>query len=179
MAEIGKNLRQHVTSATAAVASILPFAAYFIYSVWQGRFSNAQLIVHAAVLYRMFQIINSASFLSAIASEASSLFSRIAIVKNVLTPQFSAKETSLRIKPEELSCAEFGSESTWKFGNSEDFIATMALKTTGRFTLIGKNGSGKSTILLLLKEKTGGTFLPASYRLECVNPHDTQRSTGQ
>lgn len=178
-AEIQKSVSQHVASAGASILSILPFVIFFLNSISQGRFSPAQLLVHAAVLYRMFQIINSASFLYSIVSEASSLFSRQQIIKSILLPKFSFLDLMKRIKPDALACFEPSTGRTWTFTSADSFVRDMKTRKSGRLSLTGNNGAGKSTLLLYLKSRIGGNFLPASHRLENTETDHLQKSTGQ
>jgi len=132
----------------------------------------------AITLPRLFQMLSCAYELLFLASGLPAQRSRIRTVLDALRPSQTTQETpstfEKRLHWQQLQCSQTD-DSLYELKSLFD-----SPPQHGRFTLRGPNGSGKTSVLLLLKQKYGDAafFLPAHHTLlfEQANEH---LSTGQ
>jgi hypothetical protein len=138
-----------------ATASLLPTIALIVL-VSRNDLGNANMLAAVIVsLTRIFLILNSLSALVYKALDFSSVHSRLAVIM--------AAAGSLRVpKENDRMPGEIQINGT-KVVCVNDAICMIKEMSRGRLTITGGNGSGKSTMLLALKDQfmTEGFLLPA------------------
>ena len=177
--EINRALVLQSIMVLSCLCSILPFTIYFLVQVSQNNFTKASLLVYATLFYRFFQVIISATFLYNVVAQISNIKSRFKELKSKLNAQHPMTNITDQIKPEKIFYQSESSLQKQCVKNTDAFISFLKNQKTGRIFISGENGSGKTCLMLLLKQTLNGTYLPAIHHLETTLESDGQGSTGQ
>lgn len=166
-----RNLRiQSWSQFAIAVISLFPTAAVLLVIAHSVRNDPAQLAAVLVVAPRIFQILMSLNDLSVAFYDWNQVKGRIAILHDFFTPLDDDLPTV------DAAALTFTEDSV---GKIHDIRQRIEQGGTGRVLLSGPNGSGKTALLLTLKEELGerAFYLPCQSRLSLAA--DDSGSTGQ
>ncbi|PCI92433.1 hypothetical protein COB11_07400 [Candidatus Aerophobetes bacterium] len=135
------------------------------------------LAIMAVALPRLFQILSYSYEMLFILADFPMYKSRLKTVMELLEPSHKG-ESNHRQLEKRIRWDAINVDSNKVSLSSRDLLG--ALPKSGRFTLQGENGSGKTSLLLLLKLNKGESafYLPAKHQLMFQVSH-TSLSTGQ
>lgn len=157
-----------------AAASLLP-TIFLIVTIVHDRTASAQVIAAVIVsLTRIFLIINSLSALVYKVLDFSSMRARL----NVLFDTGEMMSEELDEVPGKVGNVMINGMPA---GSTERIVKMLSSAGPGRFEITGANGSGKSTVLLKLKEIYGDEcfLLPAHHADLMWKSNGAMLSTGQ
>lgn len=163
--EIELAMKQQYTQLLATYVTFLPTLLILASLIMRGPESNFLLSL-SVTLPRLFQILNSSHHLSALVTTFASLRGKANRFQTILMENWGACNLEDRINRENITI------------NNEPLVSTsFVLPQRGRFTVRGKNGAGKSSLLQNLRLSHDSFLLPAQHNL-CFSS-DLSGSTGE
>jgi len=159
--------------------SALPMLSVLAYRLFIAEASQTEMMVAAAMLPRMLQMINSSHVMFSLVTEFTSLESRLGAIFARL---FAAEggELGTRITFDKID-VEGGEDIAGGQKNIGEFLRGLAQQKSGYLTLRGANGSGKSSLLLLMKEYFAdrAVLLPSQSSLLLAGDYPAEFSSGE
>lgn len=171
------NISSSIAELTSAI-SVLPVFSVLLYIVFTHRFDFVFLAVLFSSLPRQLMILNHLYALTTNSSKFHQVSAQVKGLAKILTPTQPEKIDD-RISWSKL--VFFNQNTLFKCNSIDDLKKETANFQSGhRWTIRGENGSGKSTMLLLIKSLfvDEAFYLPGKSDLQ-FSKNLAQRSTGQ
>jgi hypothetical protein len=171
------SLYTELSSLGMAMLCLLPTFGVFLYLFLTHLDNNLFLIQLSISLPRLFQVLNSTTTLVYHINGWAAQRGRLKLLSDALTP-LAKIDLRQRITWENITVASNNETQSWP--SPDDFMAHLKTITSGRFTITGTNGAGKSTSLLHIKSHFKGDayYLPSHHTLS-FDSETESRSSGQ
>lgn len=169
----------HGASALAMIIALIPVSGAVIWLFYKNTANWAILAALVVTLPRQIQILqNIFTFFSQL-MQWSGVYAKLkGLLLSLNTTSYNSEKALERIQWDKITLAH--NDGTHKIGSVDDILAIL-IDQKGRFTLQGENGTGKSTLLCLLKTKLkeNAFYLPSSSTLLFESSLDKSLSSGQ
>lgn len=165
-------------SVTISLLAFLPVLGMLFSSITASNQDSTKVLIIIGSIPRIFLLLSYTEALINTISIYPAHAAQISRILNIMSPTSYNKE---ELK-ERIQCSKIHIEYENNSIATEEFIEKIAGYDRGIFTIRGNNGSGKSSLLLLLKDKLGENayYLPAHHNL-IITDHklSSALSTGQ
>jgi ABC-type bacteriocin/lantibiotic exporter with double-glycine peptidase domain len=170
--KISLETKKQLANLTLSAFSLVP-TVYLVYSAIHDHTTPGLIAAVIVNLTRIFHILGSLSALISDALECPAVYARLKILFDLRGDDVDATG---QIAPEKIN---INGEA---IANLPEKLDELKRKSTGRFTVRGANGAGKSTVLLLLNDSLGDSavYMPADHAdLVWTAEVKAEQSTGQ
>jgi ABC-type transport system involved in cytochrome bd biosynthesis fused ATPase/permease subunit len=168
-----------LASTGAMICSLIPVAVTFIWLLMSTS-STIKLAALIATLPRQIQIIQHFQILTSYTMHWHGSYARLKALMQSLI--LSKRDTTIFSKRVNLSQIGFRVDgSSERFSSFEQLLEVVNKRKPARITIHGQNGTGKTTLINLLKEelKDHAYYLPTNSRLFFETTIEASHSTGQ
>lgn len=172
-------LLTQLSSTFAVILSLIPVASIFVW-LFITASDIAKMTALVATLPRQIQIIQHFQVLSAYTMHWHGVYARVkALILSVIVKKHDKTDIIKRINENEITILIDNSPRNYTSFNH--FIKIVTSMKSGRITVQGANGTGKTTLVNLIKEELGDSafYLPINSCLAFENTIDATYSTGQ
>jgi ABC-type bacteriocin/lantibiotic exporter with double-glycine peptidase domain len=172
-----------LSSTCATILSLVPVAATFVWIFATTTNDIAKLAALIATLPRQIQIIQHFEVLSTYTMHWYGTYARLkalmATISTAILPVNNKAELLERIKENEITLTINKIQTV--FPPFDQFLEILTNLKNGRITIQGKNGTGKTTLINLLKKelKDKAYYLPTNSRLVFESTAEGTFSTGE